>query len=63
MEDLEDTIPEFLQSSQTFTFFFQVLEESTCSADVLIKTGGPFKQDTNIGTSFFKKAGYMGPEM
>jgi hypothetical protein len=29
----------------------------TCSADVLMKTGGPFRQLINMGTSFFKKAG------
>ena len=35
----------------------------TCSGDVLMKTGGPFRQLMKIGTSFFKNAGYIGPEM
>ena len=36
-------------------------EALTCSKEVLIKTGGPLRQLMNIGMSFFKKAGYMGP--
>jgi hypothetical protein len=35
----------------------------TCSADVLINTGGPLRQLMKIGMSFFKKAGYMGPDI
>jgi hypothetical protein len=33
----------------------------TCSGDVLMKTGGPFRQLMKIGTSLFKNAGYIGP--
>jgi len=29
----------------------------TCSADVLTKTGGPFKQFMKTGTNFFKNVG------
>ncbi len=39
------------------------VEARTCSADVLIKTGCPLKQLRKIGINFFKKDGYMGPDM
>jgi hypothetical protein len=64
MEDFEDTISQFLYGRKDQ---YAVRHRSiysgflTCSGDVLIKTGGPFKQLMKIGTSFFKNAGYMGP--
>lgn len=35
----------------------------TCSKEVLMNTGGPFKQVIKIGMSFLRNAGYMGPVM
>ena len=35
----------------------------TCSADVLTNTGGLLRQLMKIGMSFFKNAGYMGPDI
>jgi hypothetical protein len=61
MEDLEYTISQFLATVSTPPKPRN--GNLTCSADVLTKTGGPFKQFMNIGMSFFKKAGYMGPDM
>jgi len=34
---------------------------NTCSGEVLMNTGGPFRQFMKMGTSLFKKAGYMAP--
>jgi hypothetical protein len=35
----------------------------TCSGDVLVNTGGPFRQLMKIGMSFFKKPVYIAPVM
>jgi hypothetical protein len=62
MEDFEDTISEFLQAGLEL-YCGLVMVCLTCSGDVLMNTGGPFRQLMKIGTSFFKNAGYIGPEM
>jgi hypothetical protein len=64
VEYFEYTVPQFLYFPKSVPRHASMeVEARTCSADVLIKTGCPLKQLRNIGINFFKKDGYMGPDV
>jgi len=54
MEDLKNTVSEFLSRISTPPCNNDE-NRRTCSADVLMKTGGPLRMVMKIGTSFFRK--------